>query len=435
MPAASATAYWCRLLLQRLEHVPAAAGQLVGGEARGVARHGRERRVVRREDDGRLGEARARRARPGRRRRPPRPSGSGESTWCARRERKPSAACRWSTAITGAPAAASERMASRPLTKLTSSTTAGGSSERARRRPSASRRVRLIAARAPALRRRRPTGARPRRTPARAHAPGRAPASARRSRAVALPAANVSGSVRCTCSAPVASSICTSRLPVRDSASATVDVERVAAGRERDGRPRAVADERAPTARSGCRPCRAPRRARCAGPAASARVSRRRCRTPGDLRSDSAVDRDARGLDRARVVDVRCRSARCRRRAARRTAPSRPTSGGSRSSRMRPAPVTSSGPGGAMSSALADQLPGDRVGIARLARRAVALHEQRRGAGRVRRRGRGADHRDARPDGGRGRSDDIGLQPAVLGRALRTSSRRRRRPASRARRR
>ena len=57
----------------------------------------------------------------------------------ARRERKPSAAGRWSTAITGAPAAASERIASRPLTKLTSSTTAGGSSDRAEARGRARR--------------------------------------------------------------------------------------------------------------------------------------------------------------------------------------------------------------------------------------------------------------------------------------------------------
>ena len=93
--------------------------------------------------------------------------------------------------------------------------------------------------------------------------------------------------------------------------------------------------------------------------------------------------------------------------------------GGSRSSRMRPAPVTSSGPGGAMSSALADQLPRDRVGIARLPGGAVALHQQGGRARRVGCRRRRADHRDARPDGGRGRRDDIGLEAAVLGRALR----------------
>ena len=63
------------LALQRLEHVPAAAGQLVGGQARGVARDGRERRVVRREAPRRAPRSGARRARPGRRRRPPRRSG------------------------------------------------------------------------------------------------------------------------------------------------------------------------------------------------------------------------------------------------------------------------------------------------------------------------------------------------------------------------
>ena len=93
--------------------------------------------------------------------------------------------------------------------------------------------------------------------------------------------------------------------------------------------------------------------------------------------------------------------------------------GGSTSRRMRPAPVTSSGPGGAMSSALRDELVGDRVGVARLTRGAVALHQERRRARRVRRRGRGADHGDAGPDGGRCGRDDIGLQAAVLGRALR----------------
>ena len=85
---------------------------------------------------------------------------------------------------------------------------------------------------------------------------------------------------------------------------------------------------------------------------------------------------------------------------------------------MRPAPVTSSGPGGAMSSALATSSLSDRVGIARLAGCPVALHEQGRRAGRVGSRRGGADHRDARPDGGRGRSDDIGLQAPVLRRAL-----------------
>ena len=72
-----------------------------------------------------------------------------------------------------------------------------------------------------------------------------------------------------------------------------------------------------------------------------------------------------------------------------------------------------------MSSALAGQLPGDRVGIARLTGRPVALHEQRGCARGVRGRCRGADHRDAGPDRGRGGRDDIGLQPPVLGRALR----------------
>ena len=78
------------LLLQRLEHVPAAARQLVGGQARRVARHRGERRVVRRQHHGRLGElALGEVGQEG--------DvgllvlGSGESTWCARRERKPSA--------------------------------------------------------------------------------------------------------------------------------------------------------------------------------------------------------------------------------------------------------------------------------------------------------------------------------------------------------
>ena len=61
----------------------------------------------------------------------------------------------------------------------------------------------------------------------------------------------------------------------------------------------------------------------------------------------------------------------------------------------------------------------DRVGVAGLAGGAVALHQERGGPGGVRCRGRGADHRDAGPDGGRCGRDDVGLEAAVLRRPLR----------------
>ena len=109
--------------------------------------------------------------------------------------------------------------------------------------------------------------------------PGREPAEGPAIRAVAVPAANVSGSVRRRCSAPVTSSIWTFRVPVRDSASVTVTSSAWPSSREREGGPRAVAHECDRPARSGFRPCRAPRTAPCAG-----RRRVRACRGAGAAR-------------------------------------------------------------------------------------------------------------------------------------------------------
>ena len=251
-------------------------------------------------------------------------------------------------------------MASRPLTKLTSSTTAGGSSERARRRPSASRRARLIAARAPAGASRDGRG-----VPdlverlRRARAPGRAPAAALRSARAPLPAANVSGQRALHSAArPSGSSICATRLPVRDSAS-------------RDRRPRARPrlDDSATTggvpSRTNATGCSErlpghvarPEHAPCAGP----RRERAACRGAGaGCPATSAAATPSIETPEAsmvpRVVDVDVEARRCRPTGCPADGAVEIHVGGSRSSRMRPAPVTSSGPGGAMSSALADQL-------------------------------------------------------------------------------
>ena len=422
------------LLLQRLEHVPAAAGQLVGGQPRGVARDGRERRVVRREDDGRLGEVALRELgqegdvgllvlRIGRERRGAR----GASGSRARRGR-------WSTAITGAPAAASERMASRPLTKLTSSTTAGGSSERARRRPSASRRGALIAARAPAPPRRRRTGARPRRTPARARARGRAPAPARRSRACARARGERQRQ----------------RALHVQRAGRVVDLHREAAGARLgvgDRRPRArrrwttsatvgaraVAHERHRLLGAVARHVARPEDRRVRARRERARVEAQ-VQDAGHLRSGDAVDRDARGLDRAGIVDVDVEARRVADRLAgrrRRRDPRRRVEVEPDAARARDLVRARAGRCRARSPISSRAIVSGSLGWPAARSRCMSSAAA---PGGVRRRGRGADHRDARPDGGRRRRDDVGLQAAVLGRALGRVVGRRRRPASRARR-
>ena len=73
------------------------------------------------------------------------------------------------------------------------------------------------------------------------------------------------------------------------------------------------------------------------GPAASARVSSRGCMTPATSATGDAVDRDARGLDGARVVDGDVEARRCRAPAGPRPASWRSRPAASRSRRMRPA--------------------------------------------------------------------------------------------------
>ena len=274
--------------------------------------------------------------------------------------------------------------------------------------------------------------ARPRRMPARARAPGRAPAPVR----------------RCERSRGCRPERQRQRAPQVQRSRDVVDLHRQAAGaRLGVGDRRRRASRRSRTARGGARgvahegdrqlgavarhvarpedaPCAGPARARgCPGAGAAGRPPR----PPRRRRSRRRTPRSCRRRRR------RCRSATIARRAA--PAGRRGRDPGRRIE-VEPDAARAGDHVGARRREVEgarDQLPGDRVGVARLAGRPIALHEQRRCPGRVRG-GRGrADHRDAGPDGGRGRRDDVGLQPAVLGRALRRSSRPRRRPASRAR--
>src|SRR5262249_2359117 len=127
------------LALQRLEHVPAAADQLQAAQLGGVPGEQLERRVVRGQHHGRLRQLAGPLAQEG--------GGGGlvgggggeppqAAAGAGSGGRRPGGGWR---ATTGARAAASDRIACRPFTKLTSSTTAGGCSERPSSRRRASR--------------------------------------------------------------------------------------------------------------------------------------------------------------------------------------------------------------------------------------------------------------------------------------------------------